>query len=705
MKEKKITWEEVYKKLAEKVLEYKDNRKELLRIMYEMLEECDLFNDDVTENCNLDRKNGVRVKYDDIDPFSFMKRFSIYSNDHILSLIKKFEEKTGMDIIIPDNLNGLPIAKMKLNTFFIRFSDEREEHDIDNLWDLFVVAMNYPNDNSLREEFIKKYDIVVKMPNCLYNISTELYKMNPYFYVSLDSTNRSYIKEKFNLAIDKCPSGEEYLRISEYVKNRINQSDEFISFTDFSHKAWEYKNKEKEKYFILTNAYNSLLDKAIKLDHYFYWQNKPNINVNDIVYIYYSGKSIKYEAIVIEKDIDIDTIDTKIPEWFLNGGHKKYMKLKPIRVVQNDILSYANWKDKGLKNRFQLLTGFEIEDEELKNYIKDVFDNEGKKVDMDYINEIKIENRNNQVGVNRIYYGTPGCGKSKEVENIYCKNEENYIRTTFYPDYTNSDFVGQIVPKVRDEKIYYEVEAGPFTKILYKALNNENENYVLIIEEINRGNASAIFGDIFQLLDRDETGNSVYNIENNIIEQYFKQKNNYKEELEDKSMKIKIPKNLSIIGTMNTSDQNVYTLDTAFKRRWELIKIRNDFKNHEYANMYVPDTEVTWERFVDKINNNILDLNSFGINSEDKQIGQYFVQPKDLSVNKNSIENGNKKRFAEKVLMYLWDDVASLNRTSWFKNEYRTLDELLDGFENIGLGVFKDIFNNETSSEEKSHNE
>ena len=119
-----------------------------------------------------------------------------------------------------------------------------------------------------------------------------------------------------------------------------------------------------------------------------------------------------------------------------------------------------------------------------------------------------------------------------------------------------------------------------------------------MIEEINRGNASAIFGDVFQLLDRNKNGTSEFEVSNNIINQYFNN-NGYK--LKDN--KIRIPSNLWIKATMNTSDQNVYTLDTAFKRRWKLEKITNKFDDSEaydslLKNMIIPGSKnVTWEMF------------------------------------------------------------------------------------------------------------
>ena len=288
-------------------------------------------------------------------------------------------------------------------------------------------------------------------------------------------------------------------------------------------------------------------------------------------------------------------------------------------------------------------------------------------------------------GFNKIYYGVPGSGKSFIVSKKFDKDEYKTYRTTFHPEYTNSDFVGQIIPCVKENKVEYTFHPGPFTLALKYALKNKNEKVCLVIEEINRGNSSAIFGDIFQLLDRDETGKSKYEIYNGPILDYFSGEG-------IRLDSIFIPSNMWIIATMNTSDQNVFTLDTAFKRRWKMEYIKNVFADNEESkklkNKLIPSGDkypnITWEKFVKKINKHIINDNS-GINAEDKQLGMYFVSIEELN---------NKKEFAEKILSYIWEDVAKLNTTYWF-GTISSYDELLNDFEKNGLDVFNNLFEEE----------
>lgn len=295
-------------------------------------------------------------------------------------------------------------------------------------------------------------------------------------------------------------------------------------------------------------------------------------------------------------------------------------------------------------------------------------------------------------GENLIVYGTPGCGKSYYVEHTLLKDypTENYIRTTFFQDYTNTDFVGQILPVVDGERVTYKFNPGPFTLALKRAIEKPNEKVALVIEELNRGSAASIFGDIFQLLDR-KNGVSEYSINNVNIINYLKEKFEGKYTFDS----IKLPGNLSIYATMNTSDQNVFTLDTAFKRRWKFKKLLNKFESdHQFKDKYIPGANITWKNFVDGINKYILESSS-GLNSEDKQLGVYFVDNNEMrDITTDTSEPQAIEDFAYKVLEYLWADVAKFDRPGWFDKEIKSLDDLVAEYKKRGIEVFADeVFN------------
>ena len=291
-------------------------------------------------------------------------------------------------------------------------------------------------------------------------------------------------------------------------------------------------------------------------------------------------------------------------------------------------------------------------------------------------------------GENIILYGVPGSGKSWTIKHKYCNDNERMERIVFHPDYNYSDFVGQILPKIKeDSSVSYEFVPGPFTNLVRKAYDDPTKKYFLIIEELNRGNAPAIFGDIFQLLDRNKDGSSEYEITNNDVAQIV---------YGDKNHKVSIPSNMSIICTMNTSDQNVFTLDTAFQRRWHMKLIENKFRGEngkQIAKTKILDTDVTWGHFVTSINDIILSKNIRITSSEDKRLGTNFIGDDDLKYVENKEEQNS--RFPEKVLKYLWDDVFKFNKEDIFDlNKVKSLEDVVEIFvtseKNDRLKVFKE---------------
>lgn len=276
---------------------------------------------------------------------------------------------------------------------------------------------------------------------------------------------------------------------------------------------------------------------------------------------------------------------------------------------------------------------------------------------------------------NILLYGVPGSGKSHEIKTKYCDDEKRMERVVFHPDYTYSDFVGQILPRVEkdesgNDKLKYVFTPGPFTKMLKKAKNDSDNYYYLVIEELNRGNAPAIFGEIFQLLDRkdedefpaEKVGESEYGISNYEVA---------KEVYDDEKHPVRIPSNMYILATMNTADQNVFTLDTAFQRRWNMRQIENNFEKSYHSKDIIAGTKVSWGAFATVINDMVIDINVDMASSEDKRLGTYFAKKKELEVS----------RFPEKVLKYLWDDAFKMDKTAIFNENCKSLEDVVVTYE------------------------
>ena len=286
--------------------------------------------------------------------------------------------------------------------------------------------------------------------------------------------------------------------------------------------------------------------------------------------------------------------------------------------------------------------------------------------------EKPIENDDRETGgENILYYGVPGSGKSYAISKI-CSEEEYMERVVFHPDYTYSDFVGQILPRLNSEnKLEYVFTPGPFTRVLQKAFNNPENMYYLIIEEINRGNAPAIFGEIFQLLDRNEKGTSEYGISNyEVANEVYKNSNH----------PVKIPSNLTVLATMNTSDQNVFTLDTAFQRRWKMKHIPNKF-NDEHAKDIIQGTQITWGAFATVINEMVVDISLDMTGSGDKRLGAYFAKIHELKAD----------IFPEKVLKYLWDDAFRMDKETIFDEKYKSLEDIIEVYEQSSEDKLKSV--------------
>lgn len=347
------------------------------------------------------------------------------------------------------------------------------------------------------------------------------------------------------------------------------------------------------------------------------------------------------------------------------------------------IESYLNgWKTlvKNYKNQFLI-----IETSEHKWLMYDSYSNllGGEEYITEYfkshrVNSIKI--RNQQV----IFYGAPGTGKSHGIKEATEEAEKqgNVFRTTFHPDSDYSTFIGAYKPtmakravrnvagdivknngqEVFEETIVYKFTPQAFTNAYIRAWQT-NEPVYLVIEEINRGNCAQIFGDLFQLLDRDDEGKSKYPIIpdtdlGNYIESQLLGYDNVPEEIRQGKCML-LPSNLFIWASMNTSDQSLFPIDSAFKRRWDwkYVPIENAHKNYV---IQVNNTEYVWWEFLKAINKEVFELT----NSEDKQLGYFFVKKTDGIIDAETLVN--------KVYFYLWNDVFKdydLDSQKAFRNQ------------------------------------
>ncbi|MBU3217444.1 AAA family ATPase [Clostridium estertheticum] len=378
-------------------------------------------------------------------------------------------------------------------------------------------------------------------------------------------------------------------------------------------------------------------------------------------------------------------------------------------------VSYENTMEIGS----QLPKVIDITEDEYKRILSEMISNYNDVQPQSPVNQLQEILPENQIpdyeSRNRLITGAPGTGKSSfidtEFKDKYFANEKLYKRIMFHSRYNYSNFVGSYKPvpiyikdvENEDKYIYicedavtqreiqhkssltYEFVPGPFIEILENALNHPNSNFLLIIEEINRAEAADVFGDIFQLLDRDEENNSKYSIKFNAdVMNYLAQVVINEGRCYKAHTFVRLPKNLYIWATMNSADQGVKKLDTAFKRRWsyKFISI-NEYEKNMNGNLK--------KDIILKINENVSyiinwstlrkSLNAILVNkdiAEDKLIGPFFMKEKEIV---------DPDDFKFKLLLYLKDDVLRHKANQVFK--YNTFTEIIENFDN-GKDIFHD---------------
>lgn len=427
------------------------------------------------------------------------------------------------------------------------------------------------------------------------------------------------------------------------------------------------------------------------------------------------------------------------------------------RLIFFDIISY--------KDFWEPTSAEKSENESYKNYIQanDVLVEENE-YDEEDEEDMKPQRREEKVpykvshkikGINKMYFGAPGTGKSFSIKNfIYDefkkdstyqteewkknilddkRDNPNIFRTTLHPEFSYNDFVGQLQPKKNGKSITYDFVPKIFTQALTAAIRHPKAPIFLILEELSRANVAAVFGDIFQLLDRSADGSSEYSIDNDsilqgiedIYQSYVVEGTEDDREVYggygDRGKKIFIPNNLFIIGTVNTSDQNVFVMDTAFKRRFDFEYMdANELVYDEYEDEEktkgkkgteknnfniklgrysdnVEELDTNWIDLYRKLNSFITAKEDKGLElSEDKQLGQFFIKfEEDTPENKKF----NDAQLYGKLLQYLWEDIklVSYSDKQLFDIELDTFSQAYKRMKD-GKNVFHQDFMNYKSS-------
>lgn len=358
------------------------------------------------------------------------------------------------------------------------------------------------------------------------------------------------------------------------------------------------------------------------------------------------------------KNYDVNILRRSDSRIYLNALRKGSFSIRDFLIEEISVLKFS--KEHG------------------KNVIRlDIVDNLSESIKDETIEDFDSGDIVDHVSRQVIYYGAPGTGKShrikKQLEGV---PKENIFRITFHPDSDYSTFVGAYKPTRSQRPLYglfgketvrlkdgedlsediitYKFIPQAFLNAYMQAYRRPDENVYLIIEEINRGNCAQIFGDLFQLLDRDEYGVSEYTIKADADLKVFLEDEMGEDNDAIKDGELCLPSNLYIYATMNTSDQSLFPIDSAFKRRWDWEYEPIKYKNTNWV-IDIQGETYSWVSFQKEINRRIFEATS----SEDKMLGDYFVNPSDGII--------TEKMLLNKILFYLWNDVCKDGEGDIFK--------------------------------------
>ena len=650
----KFQWTNFYMELATALLEYKNNRSELIGKLKTIFSDAGM---------NFPFKEKGKETYEDICPFTIFGSFNKgITNANRIALLEQFAKQFSIKSAVPTEFDGIPVV-MNLSAWFFAYKGNRGEHDIDNLWDLLEKAIAYSDEASAENKnaFIAAYDTVTKQRMIKWNITMGLYWVRPYTFINLDSTNRAFITDVDNMPhyfttifsdINKgLPDGTSYLFMCEQAKNALNQKEyEYHSFPELSYCAWKSSQAEKPEepptktvdsnvketdYWIYSPGDNAcmwdeffkngimgigwdevtnLKDFASKEEikefmkkvydaSYSYknnahclWQFANEIKVGDVVFVKKGMHKIIGRGVVTSDYIYDSSRNTykhiRKVDW-QNNGEWEHPGQAVMKTLTN-ISAYPDYVQK-LLDLFAEDTPEEVsEQKEIKYppYSKDDFLNEVY-MDEDTYNTLTelLEAK-----YNVILQGAPGVGKTFAAKRLAYsimgqKDTSRVAMVQFHQSYSYEDFI----QGYRPSKEGFELENGAFYKFCKEAEEDNERPYFFIIDEINRGNLSKILGELMMLIEKDKRGEKIKLLYSN---EWFT-----------------VPQNVRIIGMMNTADRSLALMDYALRRRFAFFDFAPAFSSEGFKNYLAEKNSPKLESLitvVESLNNTISSDESLG---------------------------------------------------------------------------------------------
>lgn len=614
-------WVDFYQEFAKKLVDYKDNRAELIKKVKE------IYNLTGFPMPTLEKENNLV----DIDPFTvfglFNKRITDRNRTKILDIVTKlFDLKSK----VPTSFDGLPVLNNQNATYY-RFVDKRNDEDIDDLWSLFISAIEYDENptGENKEKFSHYFDIVNnQIGNANSKITMGLFWIASDTFLNLDKRNQWYILESGKIpseiieslpSIDSKISSAKYFKIIEVMRDYLNSSkSQFKNFKELSFEAWKYSeevNKKNQELKMVAES-SALMDDEKEATRYwvyapgkdsimweeFYkrgvmaigwdeigdlslFKNKseikeimkkiynPNLSYKNATHATWQfANEMKVGDIIFVKKGRSQLIGRGIvtSDYFYDFEASEYNHIRTVKWTHHgewpypgkaamktltDVTPYSDFVEK-LNNIFDDDTSEDVEEVEklYSSYTKDDFLSDV------FMSEEEYERLKSVLTFkkNIILQGAPGVGKTYTAERLAYslmgeKNLERVMMVQFHQSYSYEDFIMGFRPSDNG----FELKKGAFYNFCKKAEPDASSDYFFIIDEINRGNLSKIFGELFMLIENDKRGSSLQLV--------------YSDE------KFSIPENLYIIGMMNTADRSLALLDYALRRRFAFFELQPGF--------------------------------------------------------------------------------------------------------------------------------
>ncbi len=587
-----FSWINFYMELASSILEYKQDRTPFVQKVRKAYEAA-----------------GIEYKFywnghyfEDMDPFTFFGGFNKQISDKTrIALLTQYKSLFDISAEIPHDFIGIPV----MNNMQSWFTDDTPGERMDTYWNLFEVAIKGSESGNL-DGFAELFDKAASFSGTRWNLTMALFWIRPYYFINLDTNNRNKLQTA-GLFDGKYPTGKKYLEISEMLRNKLGTNDfPYESFPEFSSSAWSDKGNSEN---------NALIDNKVEKKRY--WLYAPGSNADKWEQFYkqeimgigwyeigdlsqYKSRDEIKTAMKVEIDPDKTYIMDSLATWqFANeikpgdiifvkkGLHKiigrgivqsdyyydekagEYCNLRKVNWTHNgewehpngqaamktltDITRYKDYvedlnKTLGVDDEAEIFENIEPYDG--NKFLEEVFMS-----DEDYYNLVELIRYKKNV----ILQGAPGVGKTFAAKRIAYSmigeiDKSRVQMVQFHQSYSYEDFIEGLRPS---ENGQYDIKPGVFQKFCDKARDDKENEYFFIIDEINRGNLSKIFGELFMLIENDKRDSEVPLLYSGA---YFS-----------------VPSNVYIIGMMNTADRSLAMLDYALRRRFVFFDMKPGF--------------------------------------------------------------------------------------------------------------------------------